>query len=237
MSTLIFESLAAVMLGLDAIGKNKKNQQQGFQYRGIDDAYNALHPLFKEHGVVSAPEVLSVSREERQTKNGGNLIYSVATIKYTFYAKDGSNISCVVAGEGMDSGDKSMNKAMAVAHKYALMQLFCIPTEDMPDPDKESHQVAKAKKAVANTDKPEGLATSGQIQRIQILLREIGLVEREDRINRINNWLNRRGEPEVASSTELLTQQASALIKALEKQASAPVGQDPFPPEQQSIQQ
>jgi len=38
----------------------------------------------------------------------------------------------------MDSGDKSSNKAMAVAMKYACLQLFCIPTEDMGDPDSET---------------------------------------------------------------------------------------------------
>src|SRR5690606_6278200 len=57
-----------------------------------------------------------------------------------FHATDGSSVSTEVEGEGMDSGDKSSNKAMAVAHKYAILQAFCIPTEDMPDPDAEVHQ-------------------------------------------------------------------------------------------------
>ena len=38
----------------------------------------------------------------------------------------------------MDSGDKAANKAMAIGHKYALLQVLCIPTEDMVDPDSES---------------------------------------------------------------------------------------------------
>ena len=55
------------------------------------------------------------------------------------YAPDGSNVSCVVVGEAMDSGDKSCNKAMSAAFKYAAFQLFCIPTEEMLDPDNEVH--------------------------------------------------------------------------------------------------
>jgi hypothetical protein len=43
----------------------------------------------------------------------------------------------------MDSGDKAANKAMSVAHKYALLQALCIPTEEMADPDRESFEVAK----------------------------------------------------------------------------------------------
>ena len=45
----------------------------------------------------------------------------------------------------MDSGDKATNKAMSIAFKYACFQVFCIPTEEMVDPDKESHEVTPAK--------------------------------------------------------------------------------------------
>ena len=65
-------------------------------------------------------------------------------MKFTFYATDGSNVSTQARGEGMDSGDKASNKAMAVAHKYALTQTFTIPYEGMVDPDSDSHQLADA---------------------------------------------------------------------------------------------
>jgi len=133
----IFEAMAEVMRDVDAIGKNQKNQQQGFKFRGIDDVYNAVHPIFAKHGVFTAPTVLAERVEERQTKSGGNLIYRILTIKYTFFASDGSSFETTVVGEGMDSGDKGANKAMAVAHKYALLQTLCIPTEDMIDPDSQ----------------------------------------------------------------------------------------------------
>ncbi len=38
----------------------------------------------------------------------------------------------------MDSGDKASNKALSIAMKYALLQVFCIPTEDAKDPDADS---------------------------------------------------------------------------------------------------
>ena len=40
--------------------------------------------------------------------------------------------------EGMDSGDKATNKAMSIAFKYACFQVFCIPTEEMQDPDADT---------------------------------------------------------------------------------------------------
>lgn len=136
----IFEKINAIMRDITAIGKDKQNKQQGFKYRGIDDVMNALFPLLSKHGVFVVPEVLSTSRTERQSKGGGNIAFTVSTVKYTFYATDGSSVSAITTGEGMDSADKSTNKAMAAAMKYAFFQTFCIPTEEAShdDPDEET---------------------------------------------------------------------------------------------------
>lgn len=137
-----------IMQKLPAIGKGQVNKQQGFKYRGIDDVMNALSPLLGEFGVFLVPEVLDTTRTERTTKSGGNIAFTVATVKYTFFAaSDGSSLSAITVGEGMDSADKSTNKAMAAAMKYALFQTFCIPTEEMQkdDPDRETVEPSQPK--------------------------------------------------------------------------------------------
>lgn len=138
----IYSAICNIISEIGAISKDKKNQQQGFAYRGIDDVMNALQPLLSKHKVFVTPEILEQVREERQTSKGGNLIYSICTIKYTFYTDDGSHISAVVIGEGMDSGDKATNKAMSIAFKYACFQVFCIPTEEMKDPDQTTPETS-----------------------------------------------------------------------------------------------
>lgn len=134
----IYTAINGIMEEIGAIGKTSKNQQQGFMYRGIDAVMNALQPALVKHKVFVVPEILEQKREERVTGKGGNLIYSVLKIKYTFYAEDGSSVSATVIGEGMDSGDKASNKAMSVAFKYACFQVLCVPTEEMKDPDAET---------------------------------------------------------------------------------------------------
>lgn len=153
----IYQAIIGVMSDIGVIGKEKRNTQQGFKYRGVDDVMNALQPVMVQHGLFVVPEIIDQKREERQTKNKGNLIYSVCTVRYTFYAKDGSSVQCVVIGEGMDSGDKATNKAMSIAFKYACFQVFCIPTEEMKeittkmdDPDAE---IAPQSKPVERNDK------------------------------------------------------------------------------------
>lgn len=142
----IYQSICAVMNDIGAVGKESRNAQQGFMFRGIDAVMNALSPALIKNKMFVVPEILEQTREERQTSKGSNLIYSVCKVKYTFYAEDGSNISSVVIGEGMDSGDKATNKAMSIAFKYACFQVFCIPTEEMVDPDAECHDVKPKKK-------------------------------------------------------------------------------------------
>lgn len=154
----IYSAIIGVMSDVGAIGKNKRNAQQGFAYRGVDDVMNALQPAMVEHQIFVVPTILEQRREERKTAKGGLLIYSVCTIKYTFYAADGSSVECTVIGEGMDSGDKATNKAMSVAFKYACFQVFCIPTEEMRDPDADTPPPSEP--AQPSTQKSSGNPTN-----------------------------------------------------------------------------
>jgi len=153
---LIYSKIAAVMRDAQPIAKGRENRQQGFKFRGIDDVYAALHDILTAHEVFTVPEVLEHSSEERTTKSGSTLIYRVLKIRYRFYTSDGSFVDSTVIGEGMDSGDKASNKAMSVAHKYALIQVFAIPTEDAKDSDADSHAVQPRGDA---TRQPQGKLT------------------------------------------------------------------------------
>jgi hypothetical protein len=142
----IFTAIPAIMAEVGSIGKDRENKSQSYAYRGIEDFYNVLQPLMVKYKVFTVPNVIDQKREERESKSGGILTYTVLTIKYTFFADDGSSIETTVVGEGMDSGDKSSNKAMSVAHKYALAQIFAVPTKEMVDPEVDSPEPAPKKK-------------------------------------------------------------------------------------------
>lgn len=134
----IYQQMAAIMADVEHISKGRENKAQGFNFRSIDDMYNTLHKHFAKHQVTITSKVLSMQREERTTRNGGVMIYAILTVEFTFYATDGSSMSSVMIGEGSDTGDKSSNKAMSTALKYALMQTFLIPTIEEKDPDAQS---------------------------------------------------------------------------------------------------
>ncbi|MBS6195450.1 MAG: ERF family protein [Clostridiales bacterium] len=134
----IFRAIAGVIADVGAVAKDKINKQQGFKFRSIDDVYNALHPALAKNKVFIVPRILEQTREVvGKTQKGTNMTLVICKIKFTFYAEDGSYIESVIIGEGLDTGDKATNKAMAIAYKYACFQVFCIPTEEMVDPDAE----------------------------------------------------------------------------------------------------
>ena len=125
--------------------------------------------FFADIGMDSVSSLLlEQTREERTTSRGNLLIYSVCKVKYTFYAEDGSHVDAVVIGEGMDSGDKATNKAMSIAFKYACFQVFCIPTEEMVDPDSECHEVQPAKKEQPKEDTAQAAVENAKIDDVKI---------------------------------------------------------------------
>ena len=139
---LIYKKIIEVMADINAIGKYRRNQQQGFQFRGIDDVMNELHSSLAKCGVFVLPKVLEETRTTGKTSRGGDMFYTRLKINFGFYAEDGSHVDAVVIGEAMDTGDKASNKALSIGLKYAMLQVFCIPTEDDKDPDAVSPQPA-----------------------------------------------------------------------------------------------
>lgn len=125
----IYERLLNVMKAVEPIKKDQSGPQ--YKFRGIEQVYNALHELHAEHGILIRSEIMDYAREERQNKNGTLVLTTLARIRWYFTAIDGSEIWSETLGEGMDySGDKSANKSMSMALKYALLQLYLIPTQE-----------------------------------------------------------------------------------------------------------
>jgi len=151
MTTKVYEAIAGVMADLakTGISKDSTNSQQNFKFRGIDAVYNALATKLAAHKLCILPRVLSRTVTEKQTRSGGALFYTVLDVEFDFVsAEDGSKHTVRTIGEAMDSGDKSTNKAMSAAYKYACIQAFCIPTEGDNDADGTTHEVmTKAQQA------------------------------------------------------------------------------------------
>lgn len=141
----VYKAINAIQADLAKTGieKNRKNYQgSGYNFRGIDDVYNAIAPLLATHNLCVLPRMLTRHCDERISKSGSSLFYVTIDAEFDFVSsEDGSKHTVKTYGEAMDSGDKATNKAMSAAYKYAAFMAFAIPTEGDNDPDAQSHEV------------------------------------------------------------------------------------------------
>lgn len=162
----VFTAINAVQTALakEGITKSRKNAQQGYSFRGIDEIYNALSALLAEQSLCILPVFTERIVTERESKAGG-VLFGV-TVKGEFSlvsSKDGSRTTVTTYGEAMDSADKATNKAMSAAYKYACLQAFCIPTEGDNDADAQTHEVAGRRSDPARSAAPVARSASAPV--------------------------------------------------------------------------
>lgn len=155
----VYQVINKIQSDLAAIGisKDRKNLQQGYNFRGVDDVYNALAPLLSKHGLCILPRCLQRECVERTSKTGGIVSYVTVEAEFDFVcSEDNSKHTVKTFGEAMDTADKATNKAMSAAYKYAAFQAFCIPTEGDNDADASTYEIANEtnENKKNNTKKP-----------------------------------------------------------------------------------
>lgn len=164
----IYESMNKILNQVGSISKEKKAEYNGklaYKFRGIDDMYNTLHQHFAENNVFVIPEVISTEMtiQDITSEYNGNVTvkhsYScVVTMKFHFFADDGSSVTATGVGHAIDNSDKATNKAQSSAFKYCLMQTFLIPTSDEKDVETQNNPVVK------NTPKQINLTSAKMIE-------------------------------------------------------------------------
>jgi len=147
---------------------------------------------------------------------GKTLIYSYVTMEFDLVSsEDGSKHTICTVGEAFDSGDKSMNKAMSAAYKYAAFQAFAIPTEGDNDADAQTHEVAPKKVVITPA---QGIADSlppEERQYLQELAMEIMTLDGKQGLERMEAE-NLEADQKVALWSMLPSKVRSEIKKAKE---------------------
>jgi len=168
-------ALESVLADLPAIGKNSVNQQQGYKFRGIEDITAALKPLFAKHELVVTPHVLERRDAERTTRNGGVLYIVDIFVRFRFSSSGVELATAEVWGQGSDSGDKAVQKAMTSAFKTALSVVFCISDAEY---DAERHNVPETVRGAEQA----GTDAAGEVPSVPVSARAEELKEHAQRL-------------------------------------------------------
>lgn len=146
--TNVIEAIAAVMRDLPPIGKDSEVKGDGpsYKFRGIEAITAAAQKLCGKHCVVFVPRVVGMeSREVSVGSRGAVWDEYTVTVEYDVFGPGGVS-DCLptpvrVVQLGRDNSDKGIAKAMTMAYKTALNQVFCIG-DSKNDSDSERHENA-----------------------------------------------------------------------------------------------
>jgi hypothetical protein len=139
----VFEAWHAVMTDVSSIAKSDRNDQQKFNFRGIDAVMQSVGPALRAHGVFIIPTGTEMRTETYSTKSGTTMRNVTVTMQFRVYGPAGDYFDGTSFGEAADSGDKAVTKAQSVAYRTFLLQSLTVPTGD-PDPDASTHERSSA---------------------------------------------------------------------------------------------
>ena len=142
----IFAKLHAIQSEMGAIGKANTNSFQNYKFRSVGQAMAALQPLLNKHGVILQPTYSDPHIIEQEKGCGATVLLRMQFVSVS----DGSAMLVSAVGQGSDSGDKAVYKAMAGAFKYAVFQTFCVPEDGIDAEFSEPEVKAKKKTAGPN---------------------------------------------------------------------------------------
>ena len=140
----VVQAMNAVMKEVREVKKDQTANIPGanFKYRGVDQVVEALSASIREHGIVIVPVSVEPDHWTGQTSKGNAVNYSRVVVAYAIYGPEGDSIPGQSVGEAMDSGDKSLSKAMSVSWRTFLLEAFHLPTNE-PDPDSEGYEAVR----------------------------------------------------------------------------------------------
>lgn len=138
----IYEKLSAITGELSAIAKNLEVGYGQNKYKAVGEAdvLRAVKPLEVKYKVYSYPYSRTIieSGEIESTNGKGEVkksLFERIEVVYRFIniEKPEEFIDITSYGDGIDSQDKSVGKAMTYADKYALLKAYKIVTGEDPD--------------------------------------------------------------------------------------------------------
>lgn len=150
MATIEKKSLARRICDIygecDPIEKKGKNTAQNYKFATESDVSDSLRGLMATHGVICFPSIEEVHERQFQTMKGAQMNFIRVKVKYTFINADDAQdrLELFWYGDGTDSMDKGIYKALTGANKYMLLRVFQVSTEDQHEPERDERGQGRA---------------------------------------------------------------------------------------------
>ena len=231
-----------------AVGSYLRKDQQGhqFQYVGSSQVLGVIREAMDENGLILAVSVTGHNLVTKWSVGDSKEHLTELDIVFTWINVDdpADRMEWHGYGQGLDTGEKGVGKALTYAEKYGLLKFFHIAT-DKDDPDAFQGRVGAAKprepqepvigepglKALAA--EVATLATQASSDEANSKLLRSGLWED------VRAWTRERGVAQVADLTEAKADEIRQLLRAkvaamtppaTEPEPEQPADDDEMPP-------
>lgn len=210
----IFEKLLAITSEIKTVNKNLEVGVGKSKYKAVGEAdvLAAVKVLEEKHKVYSYPckrevidhAILETEKEYDGTITRSNQIFLRIETTYRFVniEKPDEFIEITTYGDGIDTQDKAVGKAMTYADKYALLKAYKIITGDDADQEHSPDRASYTEKQTT-----ESKATPRQIE----MLSKVYTGENLVKLLQANN---------IAKIEDLSLKKASEIIAKLNKKGT-----------------
>jgi hypothetical protein len=145
--------LADLFRGMPKMEKAGHNEHQNYDYFSEEQIVGELRPLLVKHELLYTMNIVTCDIRQVQRKNMDTLV--TLTTNHKFIDIDsGDELQIGSGGQGMDSGDKAMAKAITGAHKSALSKFLFISEGRDAEADEQTDAGAGHPKAREPAHRP-----------------------------------------------------------------------------------
>jgi len=154
----VHEAILAVMNEVGYVQRDGTMRGGGsYKYASEAAFIQALRESMVTHGLYIYPDgslICPMDIDTYETSNGTTMNLVTIQRRYLLvHAPSNTNISIQSFGQGADTGDKAIGKAMTNSYKYALRNTFMMETGDDPDHTSSQEQKRKPKEVAYATSR------------------------------------------------------------------------------------
>ena len=131
----VAKKISLVMADVEKLVKDANNSHQSYDYVSEANAVEKVRESWVEHGLIAIPFTEEIRHDRVADTQAGKAQYmaTVSTIYQIIDSETGEVLLARFSGQGIDSGDKGVYKAITGLNKYFLFKTFQLPTVDDKD--------------------------------------------------------------------------------------------------------
>jgi len=175
----LWQKLVEIRRQTDTLGK--ENSGYNFKFVSSSQVINAVKQAMDDHGVLLTVDITKSTVGDHETKKHEHEYFTEIWTDFVWINADNPKEQMTLHGygQGLDTGEKGVGKAMTYAEKYFFLKQFNIPT-DKDDPDANAKRPEKqykqdSQRPQAPAEPVSGKATTDQFNEINRLLAKQGI--------------------------------------------------------------